>query len=154
MSATKIMTATLNITETGVRTTADVILGGRAASLQSVFEAALQADPEGAADYRAVLAQIADRLQVRIDKEIDGSRDSGCCWYAVRLCDGRTDGVNGASLTRPMQVTRGEFRGWSPTAEQTAEARARILRRLVEIGLGAAAITFGARRTVADALAR
>lgn len=125
------MTATLEVTHDGIRAHATVIHGGRACTLDALLDAAIQQDADLAASYRGILADVAPCLRVNIVRDRAGSRDAGCCWYAVELV-----GADGTILTRPHQITRGEIRGWNPTAEQIRAAEDAILRRAAEIGLG------------------
>lgn len=141
------MTATtsLQVTHDGIRANALVIHHGRASRLDAVLDAALQSDANLAATYRDILASIAPRLYVVIRKEIDGSRDAGCCWFGVEL----REGVNGDTLTtRTHRLTRREFKGWSPTDADIRSEETAILRRAAEIGLAKAEYWRGERRTV------
>lgn len=128
------MTATLTVKHDGIRNHATVVVGGRAATLDRVIEAAAQADTETAAVYADVLRQVSSGAHLEIRKEIDGSPDAGCCWYGICL----TDGCGGEPLTRVHRLTRTEFRGWSPAESQVRAERVAILDAAERIGLGAA----------------
>jgi len=150
MSATKTMPgASLRVTHDGIRSHATVVRGQVAARLDDVLDAALQADPDLAAAYRDILADIAPRLCLIIRREIDGSRDAGCCWYSVEL----RNGINGDTITtRSHRLTSRDFRGWTPPAEEVQAENVAILRRAAAIGLARAEYWYGDIRTVADAV--
>lgn len=149
MTTTIDRTVSLEVTHDGIRATALVVRGNVAATLDDVIEAALQSDTEGAADYAAVLTDIAPQVYLRIEKQIDGYRENPCCWYTVRL----THGIDGDSISRDHQITRTEFRTWEPTEEQVREETQRILRRATAIGLGAARYIRGEKFTFAATVA-
>lgn len=143
-------TTTLSVTHDGYRATALVERGNRAANLAEVVAAAKQSDADLAADYRAILAEIAHELYLVIDRDYDGSRDAGCCWYTVSLRHRR---IEGDTLAKSIRLTATEFRGWTPSAEEVEAERIRILRAATAIGLGRANYWYGPHRTVAAAAA-
>jgi hypothetical protein len=138
--------ATLEIRHDGIRTHATVLVDVgepalRAASLDSVIEAALQHDASLADAYADILRGIADQVCVVIDREIDGSADAGCYWYVMHLCS--TDGTFAQLTHRGHQLTRSEFpRPARANADRVHPAEElRILRRANEIGLGASRVS-------------
>jgi len=101
-------------------------------SLDEVLEAALQADADLADVYQRILEAIAPQLRVSIEKEIDGSPDCGCCWFAIAL----SQGINGDTLTtRNHRLTCREFKGWRPDDAEVRDEKAAILRRAANLGL-------------------
>lgn len=148
-----IKTVKLDVRHDGIQANANVLVDVgepllRRCSLDDVIEAAAQDDAILAADYAAILSQVASELCLVVRKEIDGSSDNGCCWYSIDL----RHGINGDVLTtRSHKITRGEIRGWHPTPEQTKAATQAILRRACSLGLRQAQYWVGTCRTVAEA---
>lgn len=151
------MKATLKIKHDGIRSHAEVFVDVgepslRACSLDSIVAAANQNDDAGtAAAYVEIAKQIATKLYLVIKKEIDGSRDNGCCWFAVDF----KNGINGDYLTEsPHRFTSQSFRGWNPTAQQIHDEENAILRRAAAIGFGKSEYWREADRTVDAVLLR
>lgn len=125
------MVAKLEIRHDGIKAHATVTRGGKACTLDSVIQAAIQPDAELAGDYRSVLAEIAPEVALSIDRVFDGPAHNRVEWLVCTLYPAAGEHRH-SRLTDEFRITPRPDRTVSD-ADEVA-----VLRRAVEIGLGSA----------------
>jgi hypothetical protein len=144
------MTATLEIDLAGIKNQARVIVENKSVSLDEILRAAMQSDRELAADYAAILSQIAPNLALVIERQYDGESFAGCHWWAARLAtnDGRFE-----PLTELHQFGSSEWKGASGD-EGKETARKQIYAGAIKAGLGSVNVWRTDAKTVSEAHAK